>query len=89
MFTLSRQVEPVDVDTEQNNTFDDKTSNVISSDDIPVAAVEEVSKALCSYFILLTVCRCFLSMMYFQQRCVVRIFLWDSDPKKSRLLLQL
>jgi len=31
------QVEPDDGDTEQNNTFDDKTSNVISSDDIPVA----------------------------------------------------
>jgi len=37
-------VEPDDDDTEQNNTFDDKTSNVISSDDIPVADVNQVSK---------------------------------------------
>ena len=36
-------MEPDDGDTEQNNTFDDKTSNVISSDDIPVADVKEVS----------------------------------------------
>jgi len=35
-------VEPDDDDTEQNNTFDDKTSNVISIDDIPVADVKEI-----------------------------------------------
>jgi len=35
-------VEPDD-DTEQSNTFDDKTSNVISSDDIPVADEDQVS----------------------------------------------
>jgi len=35
-------VEPDDVDTDQNNTFDDKTSNVITSHDIPVADVKEI-----------------------------------------------
>jgi len=39
---VCHQVEPDD-DTEQNNTFDDKTSNVISSDDIPVADEDQVS----------------------------------------------
>ena len=39
---LSHQVQPDDGDTDQNNTFDDKTSNVISSDDIPVADVKEI-----------------------------------------------
>ena len=35
-------MEPDDVDTDQNNTFDDKTSNVITSHDIPVADVKEI-----------------------------------------------
>ena len=35
-------MEPDDGDTEQNNTFDDKTSNVISSDDIPVVFCHQV-----------------------------------------------
>jgi len=36
------QVEPDDGDTDENDTFDNKTSNVISSDDIPVADVKEI-----------------------------------------------
>ena len=36
------QVEPYDEDTEQNNTFDDKTINDINCDDIPVADVKEI-----------------------------------------------
>ena len=53
-------MEPADEDTEQSNTFDDQTSNVINIDDMPVddvkeignvtqvATAEEVSTSLCA-----------------------------------------
>ena len=59
-------MEPYDADTDQNNTFDDKTSNIISSDDIPVADEDQVSQYSILFMVKFSYFTChYMMLRYF------------------------